>query len=85
MPVLAVAFHPDSALDRLHEYFARKDAQASATTQSGECSRCGLIFAVVLPQKFDPRNEESVIALCKLITENCDAGRHEEEYVLDTH
>lgn len=82
MPVLAVAFHPDSALDRLHEYFAQQEAQASATTRSGECSRCGLIFAVVLPQKFDPRNEESVAALCKLITENCDAGCHEDEYVL---
>ena len=83
MPVLAVAFHPDSAMDRLHEYFAKPEAQSHATTLTGECSRCGLVFAVVLTQKSDPRNEASFEALCKLITEDCHAGCHEDEYVLD--
>jgi len=83
MPVLAVAFHPDSALDRLHKYFARPEAQSHATTRTGECSKCGLVFAVVLTQKSDSRNEESLAALCKLITEDCDAGCHDDEYGLD--
>jgi hypothetical protein len=82
MPVLAVAFHPDVALERLHEYFSASDAQSCAGMGSGECARCGLMFAVVIPRRSDPRSEESVTALCKLITEDCHAGCHENEYVL---
>jgi hypothetical protein len=83
MPVLAVAFHPDVALERLHEYFSTPDAGSCAAMGSGECARCGLMFAIVMLQRSDPRNEESVTALCKLIAEDCHAGIHENEYVLD--
>jgi hypothetical protein len=83
MPVLAVAFHQDVALERLHAYFANPERQRLATTQSGECTKCGLAFAIVLTQKSDPRNNESITALGQLIASNCDVGSHEDEYVLD--
>jgi hypothetical protein len=83
MPVLAVAFHQDVALDRLHEFFASPEVQRRATTQSCECSKCGLVFAIVLTQKSDPRNDASFGALCERIAEGCDVGIHEDEYVLD--
>jgi hypothetical protein len=83
MPVLAIAFHQDFALERLHEYFAITDARRCATTQSGKCSTCGLVFAIVLTQKNDPRNDESIAKLCEQISKDCQAGLHENEYVLE--
>jgi hypothetical protein len=83
MPVLAVAFHHDFALERLYEYFANPEAQRRATTQSCVCSKCGLVFAIVLTQKSDPRNDASFGVLCERIAEGCDVGIHEDEYVLD--
>jgi hypothetical protein len=79
MPVLAVAFHQDIAPERLHAYFADPEA----TMRSGECSKCGLVFGIVLTQKFDPRNNESLLALCQLIAKDCHAGTHEDQYVLN--
>ena len=82
MPLHAIAYRGDVALEKLHEYFASEDAQAHASTTSGECPRCGLDFTFVLVDKNDPSNPDYLDFLRHLISLGCSSGSHEETYVL---
>jgi hypothetical protein len=82
MPLRALAFHRDVALDKLHEYFASEDAQQRASTTSATCPRCGAEFAIVFADRNDAGNPDYRGFLCRLIDLGCSSGRHEESYVL---
>jgi hypothetical protein len=82
MTLRALAFHRDVALDKLHEYFASDEAQAHASTTSATCPRCGVEFAIVFADRNDAGNPDYRGFLCHLIALGCNAGRHEETYVL---
>jgi hypothetical protein len=82
MPLRALAFHRDIALDKLHEYFASEDAQGHAATTSAECPRCGVEFTIMLIEKNDPGNPDYCDFLRRLIRLGCNFGQHEESYEL---
>jgi hypothetical protein len=80
--IRAIAFHTSLALEKLHEYFADESAQFSAVSIGTKCEKCGLSFAIVLPMKNDPKNQEYTNELNEMIAEDCINGMHQEEYVL---
>jgi hypothetical protein len=80
MPLHALAYRRDVALQNLHEYFASEDAQAHATTTSLECPRCGTRFSIVLVDKNDGGNPDYRDSLRHIIILGCNLGRHEEMY-----
>jgi hypothetical protein len=82
MPLRALAFHRDVALEKLHEYFASEDAQAHASTTSVQCPRCGVEFTIVFSDRNDAGNPDYRCFLCRLITLGCNSGMHEETYIL---
>ena len=82
MPLRALAFRRDVALDKLHEYFASEEAQAHASTTSALCSRCSVEFTIVFADRDDAGNPDYRAFLCRLIDLGCSAGKHEEVYVL---
>jgi hypothetical protein len=82
MPFRALAFHPDVALEKLHEFFADEAAQMNASTSSAVCPRCGLEFTIVFVNKTDAANPEYCRFLCRLVALGCNSGMHESEYVL---
>jgi hypothetical protein len=80
--IRAIAFHSSLALEKLHEYFADEPAQCSAVSIGTKCEKCGFSFAIVLPMKNDPKNQEYMNELNKMIAADCINGMHQEEYVL---
>jgi hypothetical protein len=82
MPLHALAYRRDVALQNLHEYFASEDAQAHATTTSTECPLCGTRFSIVLVDKNDSGNPRYIDSLLRVIALGCNLGRHEETYML---
>jgi hypothetical protein len=83
MPVVAIAFHDSVAQEKLHELFATDEIVARSITKTLTCPKCKVLFAVVLPQKEDPRNDWFVDALQVIICEDCINGIHKEEYAYE--
>jgi hypothetical protein len=83
MPHLAVAYHESIALEKLHEYFDGPEANLIAISAGTTCGKCGLMFAVVLTAKTDPRNDEYLIHLEHVIKDDCRNGQHQREYALE--
>ena len=80
MPIVALAFHENIAMDRLDRYFAQP---AGGETRPIVCSRCSLGFALVLVNRDDKNNWHYADELLALIEEDCINGLHRDEYVLN--
>jgi hypothetical protein len=83
MPRFAVAYHESIAIERLHEYFDGPQANLIVITAGTTCEKCGLMFAVVLTAKTDPRNHEYITHLDYVINDDCRNGQHQQEYALE--
>jgi hypothetical protein len=83
MPIKAIAFHEVVAMDKIREFFKSPESQQKSETQAGTCVKCNLAFAIVLTAKADPRNSEYLGCLNSMIADDCIAGHHREEYILD--
>jgi hypothetical protein len=83
MPRLVVAYHESIAVEKLHEYFDGLLANLIVVTAGTKCEKCGLMFAVVLTAKTDPRNDEYLIHLDHVIKDDCRNGHHQQEYALE--
>lgn len=80
MPIVALAFHEQVAMERLDRYFIQP---SGGETRPTNCSKCSLGFAIVLVNRADKNNLQYVDDLRKLIEEDCINGLHRDEYVLD--
>jgi hypothetical protein len=83
MSIRAIAFHEAIAMEKMDVYFRSPESQLQSETQAGKCVKCNLAFAIVLAVKSDPRNPEYVGHLNAIIAEDCIAGHHRDEYVLE--
>jgi hypothetical protein len=81
MPIVALAFHEQLAMDKLNNYFAAAEA-AGGESRATSCSKCSLAFAIVLVNRADKRNPKYIEDLRTLIEEDCNGGIHREEYSL---
>jgi hypothetical protein len=83
MARLAIAYHESIALEKLHEHFDGPEAHLMALSAGTKCEKCGLLFAVVLTARTDPRNNEYVSELDRMIGDDCRNGEHQQEYGLE--
>jgi hypothetical protein len=82
MPLHALAYRRDVALQNLHEYFASEEAQHRSSTTSASCPQCGVEFAIVFADRNDEGDPDYRDFLRHLIDLGCNSGMHEEVYVL---
>ena len=81
MPIVALAFHENVAMEKLDRYFAAAGA-AGGESHAINCSKCSLAFAVVLVNRGDKRNLTYIEDLRTLIEKDCVSGYHRGEYTL---
>ena len=81
MPIVALAFHENVAMEKLERYFAAAEA-AGGESRAMTCPKCSLAFAVVLVNRRDKRNLTYIGDLQTLIEKDCVSGYHRGEYLL---
>jgi hypothetical protein len=81
MPIVALAFHEQLAIEKLDRYFASAEA-AGGESRAMNCGKCELAFAVVLVNRSDRKNPQYIEDLQTLIEQDCIAGLHRDEYSL---
>jgi hypothetical protein len=81
MPIVAIAFHEQLAMERLNNYFAAAEA-AGGESRAINCQKCSLVFAIVLVNRADKRNPQFIEDLRTLIESDCIGGLHRDEYSL---
>lgn len=83
MPVVALAFHEQLAIEKLNEYFRSPEASARSESRAVDCKNCALTFAVVLVNRNDKRNAKYLDLLKRSIEADCIGGLHRDEYELN--
>jgi hypothetical protein len=81
MPVVALAYHENIAVEKLDRYFAAPSA-AGGDSRAITCSKCSLAFAVVLVNRADKSNARYLEELQEVIEKDCVSGYHRGEYTL---
>jgi hypothetical protein len=46
-------------MEKMDEYFRSPESERQSETQGGKCVKCNLAFAIGLPVKSDPRNQNT--------------------------
>lgn len=83
MPVIALAFHEQVAMEKVNEYYRSPRASARSETRAITCKSCSLTFAVVLINRDDKRNAIYLQDLKNSIESDCIGGLHQDEYTLN--
>lgn len=83
MPIVALAFHEQLAMEKLNRYFASA-AAAGGESRPMTCPKCSLEFAVVLVNRADNKNADYLEELRTMIETDCINGLHRDEYALSS-
>jgi hypothetical protein len=81
MPVVALAYHENVAVEKLNRYFAAA-AASGGDSRATTCSKCSLAFAVVLVNRANKSNARYLGELQAVIEKDCVSGYHRGEYTL---
>jgi hypothetical protein len=83
MPIRAIAYHPGVATAKLRMYLPTGTADGNSVGEGIRCPKCGLTFIVVFPMLDDLGNKKYRDRLKTLIRDNCNRGKHQDEYLID--
>jgi hypothetical protein len=83
MPIRAIAYHPVVATAKLRMHRPAGTDDENSVGEGIRCPKCGLIFAVVFPIPDDLGNKKYRSRLKTLILDNCNRGKHQDEYFID--
>jgi hypothetical protein len=83
MPIRAIAYHPGVAEAKLRMYLPTGTDDETSVGEGIRCPQCGLIFAVVFTIQDDLGNKKYRARLKTLIRDNCNRGKHQDEYFID--
>jgi hypothetical protein len=81
MPIVAIAYHENIAIEELNRYFAAA-AASGGDSRATKCSKCALAFAVVLVNRANKGNNRYLEELQEVIEKDCVSGYHRGEYTL---
>lgn len=84
MTLRAIAFHENISTKKLEEIFSTDANTLFGGTLGAKCPACGLRFAVFFPAYDDPKNQDYLTELQKLIASDCRDGKHRREYAFTT-
>jgi rRNA maturation protein Nop10 len=84
MTLRAIAFHESISTKKLEEIFSTDANTLFGGTLGARCPTCGLRFAVFFPAYDDPKNQDYLTELQKLIASDCKQGKHCGEYAFKT-
>jgi len=82
MPIVALAFHEQIAMEKLNQYFSAHEA--AGESRAINCPRCSLGFAMVLVDRENKNNAKYIEDLQVQIGDDCINGLHRDEYTLTT-
>ncbi len=82
MPLRATAFHEAISVERLDELFRSDWNQLFAGTTAAQCPQCGARFAVFFQDAGDRDNGEYLAQMEKMISDDCNSGKHRPEFVI---
>jgi hypothetical protein len=83
MPIRAIAYHPSVATAKSRMYLPTGTGDEKSVGEGIRCPKCGITFAVVFPILDDLGSKKYRARLKTLIRDNCNRGKHQDEYFID--